>query len=210
MAYARNARPVLENLSLDVEAGSFVAILGRSGSGKSTLLNLVGAMDRPLSGVVEVAGVDLTRADERTQTLFRRRMLGFVFQDFNLVPVIDVRHNVALPLALNDIDAPARVDALLAELGLTHLARRYPAELSGGEQQRVAIGRALVHRPRLVIADEPTGNLDFETSSAVLALFHDLIRRHGSTVVMATHSLEAARHADRVLRLVDGRLVEGM
>ncbi|MGD9600882.1 MAG: ABC transporter ATP-binding protein [Gammaproteobacteria bacterium] len=209
MAYSPAARPVLENLTLDVATGSFVAILGRSGSGKSTLLNLLGAMDRPLSGVLEVAGCDLCRADERTQTIFRRRQLGFVFQDFNLVPVLDVRHNLALPLALNDIDAPARVDSLLTELGLAHLERRYPGELSGGEQQRVAIGRALVHRPRLVLADEPTGNLDLETSGTVLTLFRGLIRRHGATVVMATHSLEAARYADRVLRLVDGHLVEG-
>jgi putative ABC transport system ATP-binding protein len=193
---------------LEVDAGSFVVILGRSGSGKSTLLNLLGAMDKPTGGILEVAGMDLTSIDEVEQTKFRRKYLGFVFQSFNLVPVLNVRRNLGLPLALNGIQETGHIDALLAALGLQDCGARFPAQLSGGEQQRVAIGRALIHRPPLVLADEPTGNLDLETSSAVLELFRNLVHANHSAVVMATHSMEAASFADRVFQLVDGCLVE--
>jgi len=206
MRYPDNPHATLMDLSLEVEAGTFVAILGRSGSGKSTLLNLLGAMDKPSAGRLEVAGFDLTHADEATQTKFRRRHLGFVFQRFNLVPVLNVRRNLALPMELNDIPDVGQIQTMLVALGLESAGARYPDQLSGGEQQRIAIGRALIHRPPLVLADEPTGNLDLETSSAVLALFRELVRVSGSTVVMVTHSLEAARYADRTLQLVNGRL----
>ncbi len=208
MHYPANPRPVLHDLNLEVRTGEFVIILGRSGSGKSTLLNLLGALDKPTGGSLEIAGIDLTRIDESAQTLFRRRHLGFVFQSFNLVPVINVRRNLRLPLDLNGIPDTGQVAQLLDALELTACANRYPAELSGGEQQRVAIGRALVHRPSLILADEPTGNLDLETSSAVLALLRKLIGAYQHTVVMATHSLEAVKYADRVLQLVEGRVVE--
>ncbi len=208
MRYPASSRPVLHDLDLIVSAGEFVAILGRSGSGKSTLLNLLGAMDKPTGGALEIAGIDLTRIDETGQTLFRRRHLGFVFQSFNLVPVINVRRNLCLPLELNGIADTGQVSRLLEALGLTACGERYPEQLSGGEQQRVAIGRALVHQPSLLLADEPTGNLDLETSSTVLALLRNLTRANQHTVVMATHSLEAAKYADRVLHLVAGRVVE--
>lgn len=208
MCYPGSTSCVLHDLDLNVEAGEFIAILGRSGSGKSTLLNLLGAMDKPTSGTLEVAGVDLTRIDEATQTGFRRRYVGFVFQNFNLVPVLNVRRNLCLPLELNRIQDSGQVPALLDALGLTGYGERYPEQLSGGEQQRVAIGRALIHRPPLILADEPTGNLDLETSGTVLELLRGLTRANQSTVVMATHSLEAAGYADRVLRLVGGKVVE--
>lgn len=208
MCYPGATRCVLSGLDLEVEAGEFIAILGRSGSGKSTLLNLLGAMDKPTSGALEVAGVDLTRIDEAGQTRFRRHHLGFVFQSFNLIPVLDVRRNLCLPLELNRLRDKGQVSALLEALGLAGYGERYPAQLSGGEQQRVAIGRALIHRPSLILADEPTGNLDLETSGSVLELLRGLTRANQSTVVMATHSLEAARYADRVLQLVGGRVIE--
>ena len=208
MCYPGATCCVLSGLDLEVEAGEFIAILGRSGSGKSTLLNLLGAMDKPTSGALEVAGVDLTRIDEAGQTRFRRHHLGFVFQSFNLIPVLDVRRNLCLPLELNRRRDNGQVSALLDALGLAGYGERYPAQLSGGEQQRVAIGRALIHRPSLILADEPTGNLDLETSGSVLELLRGLTRANQSTVVMATHSLEAARYADRVLQLVGGRVIE--
>lgn len=206
MHYPREQRPVLAGLDLVVEPGRFVAILGRSGSGKSTLLNLLGAMEPPQQGSLAVAGRDLQQLDEAGRTLFRRQHLGFVFQSFNLIPVLDVRANVGLPLALNGVRDEFRVDELLTALGIAALASRYPEALSGGEQQRVAIARALVHRPALVMADEPTGNLDQETSRDVVALMREVLVRQGTTLIMATHSEEAADAADEVFRLVSGRL----
>jgi len=206
MRYPSESRAVLADLDLDVMAGRFVAILGRSGSGKSTLLNLLGAMEPPQQGSLEVGGHDLARLDEAGRTLFRRRQLGFIFQSFNLIPVLDVHRNVALPLALNGIEDRQRVDEVLAALGIGHLALRYPETLSGGEQQRVAIARALVHKPVLVLADEPTGNLDQETSRQVIELMKQVLALEGTTLIMATHSEEAAEAADEVFRLVGGRL----
>jgi putative ABC transport system ATP-binding protein len=207
MRYPLATAPVLQDLGLQVISGRFVAILGRSGSGKSTLLNLLGAMDKPDSGKVRVGGTDLTTLDDSGRTRFRRRHLGFIFQSFNLLPMLNVHENVALPLALNGRRDPARVDTLLAGLGLSALAARHPGQLSGGEQQRVAIARAVVHEPRLVLADEPTGNLDLESSSKVLDLLRELGRSTGTTLLMATHSLEAAAFADERWQLVEGRLV---
>ena len=206
MHYPLAPRPVLDALDLHLAGGRFMAILGRSGSGKSTLLNILGAMDVPTAGRVQVGTWQLTGLDESARTAFRRTQLGFIFQSFNLMPMLDVRQNVALPLALNGRRDVERVEALLEALDLRALANRYPGELSGGEQQRVAIGRALVHRPSLILADEPTGNLDLETSGRVLALLRGLAQEVGSTLVMATHSLEAAGHADEVWQLSDGRM----
>ncbi len=198
---------VLHALDLDVARGEFVAILGRSGSGKSTLLHLLGAIDRATEGRLRVGGVDLGALDEEARASFRRRHVGFVFQAYNLLSTLTVAENLRLPLTLNDLPLDGRVETLLARLGLTDKAGRYADRLSGGEQQRVAIARALIHEPLLLLADEPTGNLDEDSARDVLALFTELVRERGGTLVMATHSLEAGAQADRVLRLEHGRLV---
>jgi putative ABC transport system ATP-binding protein len=186
-------------------------ILGRSGSGKSTLLNLVAGIEPPSGGRVEVGGVDLGALPERRRTLFRRDRVGFVFQFFNLLPTLTVEENLRLPLELAGRTGPGdqrRAGELLAEVGLAERAGAFPDRLSGGEQQRVAVARALVHDPLLVLADEPTGNLDHDTGLAVLALLDRLTRGAGKTLLMATHSREVAGMADRVLAIEDGRLVE--
>jgi putative ABC transport system ATP-binding protein len=203
-------RVALRGVGLEVRAGEVVGLLGRSGSGKSTLLNLIGGIDLPTAGDVEVAGVSLARASEHTRTLFRRRHVGFVFQFFNLIPTLTVAENLLLPLELNGRGgalARQRVDALLDEVGLADRAATFPERLSGGEQQRVAVARALVHDPDLVLADEPTGNLDLETGRLVLELLDRMTRQAGKTLVMATHAPEVVGLADRLLRLQDGRLV---
>lgn len=206
MRYPGATSATLSDIDLTVATGDLVAIVGRSGSGKSTLLNLLGAMDVPSSGQVQVAGCALGTLSEAARTDFRRRRLGFVFQNFNLVPVLTVEQNLALPLALNGVEAPERIAALLFALGLEHRRAAYPETLSGGEQQRVAIGRALIHRPALILADEPTGNLDHETSADVLAVLREQVRAHCATLIMATHSTEAAQLADAVYTLRSGRL----
>jgi len=201
---------VLNNVNFSAKRGEFVVIMGRSGSGKSTLLRLLGGLETPDAGSVEHGGVRLERMTEAERARFRRREIGFVFQFFNLIPTLTVAENIRLPLALNGIDgaeAGARVTALLAELGLEGTGDRFPEELSGGEQQRVAIARALAHAPGLVLADEPTGNLDLETAERVLGLLDDACRKHGATLVMATHSREVVGRADRVLTIRHGRLL---
>ena len=185
--------------------------VGRSGSGKSTLLNLIAGIDRPTAGTVTVNGTDLTALDEQARTLFRRRHIGFVFQFFNLIPLLTVEENVLLPLDLNArarSDGVARVRELLERVGLGGRGASYPERLSGGEQQRVAIARALVHEPAVVIADEPTGNLDAETAAGVLELFDTLAREARRTVLMATHSREVIGVADRIFAMERGGLVE--
>ncbi len=204
------ARVVLDGVCADVPRGASLALLGRSGSGKSTLLNLVSGIDRPDAGEVWIGGENLTAMDERRRTLFRRRHLGFVFQFFNLIPTLTVIENVTLPLELDGRPlraARAAAEPLLAEVGLLDRARAYPDRLSGGEQQRVAIARALVHDPALVLADEPTGNLDENTGHAVLDLLDRLTRQMGKNLLMVTHSFEAAGRADRVYRMQAGKLV---
>ncbi len=204
-------RAVLRDVSLTVAAGEIVVLLGRSGSGKSSLLNLIAGIDAPTSGTVRVHGTDLTALDEQARTRFRRRHIGFVFQFFNLIPLLTVEENVLLPLDLNDrADAAgvARVRALLDRVGLGGRGDSFPDRLSGGEQQRVAIARALIHEPALVLADEPTGNLDAETAAGVLDLLDTLAREAGRTVVMVTHSREVIGVADRILSIQRGRLVE--
>jgi putative ABC transport system ATP-binding protein len=202
---------VLDDVSLDVRRGETVALRGRSGSGKSTLLNLVGGIDVPDSGQVIVAGTDITGLNENQRTLFRRRHIGFVYQSFNLVPTLTVADNVRLVLELNNVlahEAQARIDRLLDAVGLADRADSYPDVLSGGEQQRVAIARALSHGPAVLLADEPTGNLDDATAEVVLALLDDLVHRVGGTMLIATHSESVASTCDRVLELHNGRLEE--
>jgi putative ABC transport system ATP-binding protein len=199
---------VLHDLDLRVAAGEFVVILGRSGSGKSTLLHLLGAMDRATAGSLTVGDTDLVALDEEARARFRRRSVGFVFQAYNLLPTLNAQENLLLPLQLNGIPDDGRSARLLERLGLQGKATRYADELSGGEQQRVAVARALVHDPLLVLADEPTGNLDEEAAGSVLDLFVELVRESGRTLIMATHSTETCARADRVLRLDHGHLVD--
>ncbi len=204
-------RQVLHELSADVYAGQCIALLGQSGSGKSTLLNLIAGLDTPRSGEVIIDGVSLTHLSERERTLFRRRYIGFIYQFFNLIPTLSVRENVLLPLELNRITRSSARDsalALLDEVGLADRLDSYPDRLSGGEQQRVAVVRALAHEPLLILADEPTGNLDSETGRQILNLLDRLIRQRGKTLLVVTHSAEIARFADRLLWLRDGLLCE--
>lgn len=204
-------RAVLDGVDATIGRGEFVALLGPSGSGKSTLLNLISGIDLPTAGDVVVDGIDLTRLGERDRTLFRRRHIGFVFQFFNLLPTLTVEENLLLPLELNgEIGRRERerVASLLDKIGLGDRAKSFPDRLSGGEQQRIAVVRALIHEPSLVLADEPTGNLDQKTGHQVLQLIDELVRSAGKTLVAVTHSEALAEGADRVLMLQGGRLVE--
>ncbi len=202
-------RPVLEQVDLDIYTGEFFVLLGKSGSGKSTLLNLISAVDRVDAGSICIAGADITRMSEREQTLFRRERVGIVFQAFNLIPTLTVLENIALPLELKGRQRRAgeqAARALLERVGLANRADSFPDRLSGGEQQRVAIARALVAQPALVLADEPTGNLDEHTGERVLALLLELTRDAGKTLVMATHNPDIVPLADRVCRIHEGKL----
>jgi len=199
---------VLTDVSLDVPAGQFLAIAGPSGSGKSTLLGLIAGLDQPTAGQIEVAGVDVTALDEDGLARFRRDHVGYVFQSFHLLPTLTAQENVAVPLELaGDAGAAARAAALLAEVGLAERAHHYPVQLSGGEQQRVAVARAMARRPALLLADEPTGNLDSATGKQIIELLVSVNRRLGSTLVLVTHDAALAAHADRVVTLRDGRIV---
>lgn len=205
---------VTRQVLLDAQAsflfGEFVAILGKSGSGKSTLLNLISGIDLVDSGSIWINGQQVTSMSELNRTLFRRKNIGFIFQFFNLIPTLTCLENVSLPLELNGVDpAEARRHAieLLTAVGLPDRGLTFPENLSGGEQQRVAIARALVHDPLLVLADEPTGNLDEETGSQILVLLDSLTRKAGKNLVLVTHSLETAALADRILYLKDGKLI---
>jgi putative ABC transport system ATP-binding protein len=203
-------RVVLHNASATFGKGEFVAIVGKSGSGKSTLLNLISGIDRPDAGAVWLNSHNLTTLSEHERTLFRRQNIGFVFQFFNLMPTLTVAENVALPLELNGVppsQARRQVELLLEIVGLADRATTFPDRLSGGEQQRVAIARALANDPLLVLADEPTGNLDEETGRMVLDLLNRLTRQAGKNLILVTHSAEAAASADRVLHLHDGQLM---
>src|SRR5918996_6191790 len=205
-------RRVLAGVSMTIARGEIVVLVGRSGSGKSTLLNLIAGIDRPSAGSVVVDGTDLTALDEQARTRFRRRSIGFVFQFFNLIPMLTVEENVVLPLELNgraDAAGVTRARTLLDRIGLADRGASFPERLSGGEQQRVAIARALVHDPALVIADEPTGNLDADTAAGVLELLDTLAREAGRTVVMATHSREVIGVADRIVTIRRGALIDG-
>lgn len=206
-----NRRHVLDGVSAAFPTGQFTVILGKSGSGKSTLLNLISGIDYPESGQVWLAGRELTALDERQRTLFRRENIGFVFQFFNLIPTLTVLENVTLPLELGDVSpkaARAQAEPLLEAVELLDRADAFPDRLSGGEQQRVALARALIHDPLLVLADEPTGNLDRKTSETILNLLDRLTHQAGKNLVMATHSVSSAQSADLVYRLEGGQLVK--
>lgn len=201
---------VLDSVSLRIESGAFAILMGASGSGKSTLLHLIGAVDRPTSGQVFLGDLETSALDEGRLTLLRRRSIGFIFQFFNLLPTLRVDENVAFPLLLLGTpraEIATRVADILGQVGLTHRSRHFPNELSGGEMQRVAIGRALIHRPQLLVADEPTGNLDSKSGTMVLELLRTLHRLYRPTIVMATHSDKAAEYGDYVVEVSDGRAV---
>jgi putative ABC transport system ATP-binding protein len=208
--YAGNPNPVLNNVSLSLAQGEFVALMGPSGGGKSTLLNLLGLMDTPTSGTLTLAGQPVHGLNDDQRSHARRDLLGFVFQFFHLLPSLTVLENVQVPALLagqNSVEVQQRCRGLLEQVGLTHRSHALPAELSGGEMQRVAVARALVNRPKLLLADEPTGNLDSDNSQQVLALLSQLHRNEGLTIVMATHSHEAASVASRIVNLRDGQLL---
>jgi len=204
-----HTRVVLRDANAAFAKGEFAAILGRSGTGKSTLLNLISGIDRADSGAIWLDGRNLIALDEQARTLFRRQYIGFVFQFFNLIPTLTVWENVVLPLELKGTmaeEARPRVESMLDAVGLLDRRDAFPDRLSGGEQQRIAIARALTHDPLLVLADEPTGNLDEETGRQVMALLDQLTRQAGKNLILVTHSTEAAAYADRMLYLRDGRL----
>lgn len=202
---------ILDGVALGVEAGEVCAITGPSGSGKSTLLGLVAGLDRPTAGSIVVAGVELTRLGEDALARFRRATLGYVFQSFHLIPTLTALENVAAPLEIAGVaDALVHARALLDEVGLAARGHHYPVQLSGGEQQRVALARAVALRPKLLLADEPTGNLDSATGAQIIELLLALNRERGSTLVFVTHDEALARHASRIVRLRDGRVVNGL
>lgn len=195
----------LQDLDLELRRGELVVLLGPSGCGKSTLLNLVGGLDAPTAGMLVCDGVDLSVADERERTRFRRERIGFVFQFFNLIPTLTARENVALAASLSA--RPRSVDAVLDEVGLGDRGNHFPGELSGGEQQRVALARAIVKNPPILLCDEPTGELDFETGRKVLALLHRIHHEENQTVLLVTHNGAIGAMADRVVRMQSGRVV---
>ena len=200
---------ILKGADLKIEKGETIAILGSSGSGKSTLLNLIAGIDLPDQGEVCIDGKNLGQMSEKNRTLLRRRTMGFVFQSFNLIPTLNVYENLMLPLELNQISKNSGIiSQMLEALGLKGREESNPDRLSGGEQQRVAIARALMHQPSLLLADEPTGNLDSETSQETLKLINHLVHRSRTTMIIATHSQEVIEWVDRVLGIEDGKLIE--
>jgi putative ABC transport system ATP-binding protein len=198
---------VLKDISFRVEPGGFVAVVGPSGSGKTTLLGLLAGLDRPTTGLVRLDGDDLNSLDEDALARLRGEKVGFVFQSFQLIPTLTARENVQVPLELRGDGAGARADELLARVGLAGRAHHYPAQLSGGEQQRVALARAFSNRPKILFADEPTGNLDAATGAGIIDLMVELNRDLGTTLVLVTHDADLAGRARRVIRLADGRIV---
>ena len=199
----------LKGVDLSVARGELTAVMGPSGSGKSTLMHMLAGLDRPTSGTVEIDGVDITELDDTELTKLRRTHVGFVFQFFNLLPMLDAEENVTLPLAISG-DRPDRqwVDELMSRVGLADRRKHRPSELSGGQQQRVAVARALVSRPSVVFADEPTGNLDSKTGAEILDLLREAVRDYGQTLVMVTHDVRAATIADRIIYLADGQIAK--
>lgn len=205
-----NITKALDGISLTVEKGEFVAIVGTSGSGKTTLLNMIGGLDNPTSGKVVINGKDISKFNDEQLTIFRRRNIGFVFQNYNLVPVLNVYENIVLPAELdgNHVDKNF-LKEVVRLLVLEDKLNNMPSELSGGQQQRVAIARALITKPMLVLADEPTGNLDSKTSMDVILLMQSLSHEFDQTILMITHNEEIARMADRIIRIEDGKVLSG-
>ena len=204
-----NITKALDGINFTVEKGEFVAIVGTSGSGKSTLLNMIGGLDRPTSGIVKIQGKNLLELNDEQLTIFRRRNIGFIFQNYNLVPMLNVYENIVLPVELDgDIVDQKFMDNVVMMLGLEDKLNNMPNNLSGGQQQRVAIARALITKPAIVLADEPTGNLDSKTSAEVLGLIKRTSAEFRQTVVMITHNNDIARLADRIVRIEDGKIVE--
>ncbi len=210
-SYGEHQVQALSGVSFDVDAAEFVALMGPSGCGKSTLLNMVAGIDRPSSGSVSLNGQDVSTLDDAATTELRRTKIGFVFQFFNLLSTLTVVENVALPLEIgrgrSHTDIAARVKSMLDSVSMSHRAGFFPAQLSGGEMQRTAIARALIHKPMVLLADEPTGNLDTDTGKAILDLLRETNRDSGITILMATHSEEAAGYASRIIRMRDGKVV---
>ncbi len=199
----------LDNASFSVEKGEFVAIVGASGSGKSTLLHLIGGVDRPTSGKIFIDGEDLSSLNDDKLAIFRRRQVGLIYQFYNLIPILNVEENITLPLSLDNREVDKkRLDELLKLLGLTDRKTHLPHELSGGQQQRTSIGRALITNPSIILADEPTGNLDSKSSDEIVALLKKANKELNQTIVMITHNMEIAKMADRIIKIEDGRLSE--
>ena len=201
----------LENVNIEVEKGEFLSIMGPSGCGKSTLLNIMGLLDKPTSGTIEIAGTTVDQMDEKELAAFRNRTLGFVFQSFHLINSLNVLDNVELPLLYRKISAKERTrlaKEVLARVGLTHRMYHMPTQLSGGQCQRVAIARAIIGNPEIILADEPTGNLDSKMGAEVMEILHKLNREDGRTIVMVTHNEEQAKQTSRTIRFFDGRQVE--
>ncbi len=199
----------LDNISFSVEKGEFVAIVGASGSGKSTLLHLVGGVDRPTNGKVFIDGKNIYAMNDDKLAIFRRRQVGLIYQFYNLIPILDVEENITLPLELDNREVDKKtLKELLELLGLEHRSKHLPNELSGGQQQRVSIGRALITNPAIILADEPTGNLDSKSSDEIVALLKKSNKEYNQTIIMITHNMEIAKEADRIIKIEDGRIVE--
>ncbi len=209
--YGKGATKVtaLDNVSLSVEKGEFVAIVGASGSGKSTLLHLIGGVDRPTRGKVFIEGKDIYAMDDETLAIFRRRQVGLIYQFYNLIPILNVEENITLPLELDGRQADEQeLNELLKTLGLKERRKHLPNELSGGQQQRTSIGRAMITHPAIILADEPTGNLDSKSSDEIVELLKLSNKKYKQTVIMITHNLEIAAAADRIIKIEDGHIVE--
>ena len=204
-----NAFLAVKDIDLEVRKGEFVAITGESGSGKTTLLNCLGSLDRPTSGSIIFDGMDITGLSDNALSAYRRRSIGFIFQNFNLIPVLNVEENIVLPLNLDNTPPDMEyLDELLRLTGLESKRRNFPHELSGGQQQRVAFARALVHKPQLILADEPTGNLDSKNSREIISILKNSIKKYDQTLILITHDGSIAAQADRICRITDGVLSE--
>lgn len=199
----------LDNVSFSVEKGEFVAIVGASGSGKSTLLHLVGGVDRPTNGKVFIDGKNIYAMNDDKLAIFRRRQVGLIYQFYNLIPILNIEENITLPLELDNREVDKKsLKELLELLGLENRSKHLPNELSGGQQQRVSIGRALITNPAIILADEPTGNLDSKSSDEIVALLKKSNKEYNQTIIMITHNMEIAKEADRIIKIEDGRIVE--
>ena len=199
----------LDNISFKVEKGEFVAIVGASGSGKSTLLHLIGGVDRPTSGKVFIDGKDIYKFSDDELAIFRRRQVGIIYQFYNLIPILNVEENITLPLNLDNREVDKkRLDKLINLLGLNNRRTHLPNELSGGQQQRTAIGRAMITNPAIILADEPTGNLDSKSSDEIVELLKKSNRDYNQTIIMITHDMEIAKFADRIIKIEDGKIVK--